>query len=180
EGYASSGNVGNLDIVAALEWVRDNITGFGGDPGNVTIFGQAGGGSKVSTLMAMPSAVGLLHRGIVQSGSSLRQATPDRSRKLAAAVVEELGLSSSNIGQIHDLPYDRIVQAGTAALRKLRPATPTPPTPPGAFNWGPVVDGKILPNHAWDPTAPSYSARVPLLVGTTLNEFTTALGNPAT
>ena len=86
ERYASSANVGNLDIVAALEWVRDNITGFGGDPGNVTIFGQSGGGSKVSTLMAMPSAAGLLHRGIVQSGSSLRQATPDRSRKLAAAV----------------------------------------------------------------------------------------------
>jgi para-nitrobenzyl esterase len=179
ERYASSGNVGNLDIVAALEWVRGNIAGFGGDPGNVTIFGQSGGGSKVSTLMAMPSAVGLLHRGIVQSGSSLRQATPDSSRKLAAAVVEELGLRSSNIGQIHELPYDRIVQAGIAALRKLRPVTPSPPTPAGAFNWGPVVDGKILPNHAWDPTAPSYSARVPLLVGTTLNEFTTALGNPA-
>jgi para-nitrobenzyl esterase len=178
--YASSANVGNLDIVAALEWVRDNIASFGGDPGNVTIFGQSGGGGKVGTLMAMPSAAGLFHRAIIQSGSTLRQATPDRSGKLAAAVIEELGLSRSNLEKIHDVPYQQLVKAGIAALRKLQPTNPpAPPLSPAAFGWGPTVDGKVLPDHAFDPVAPAQSAKVPLMVGTVLNEFTTALGNPA-
>jgi para-nitrobenzyl esterase len=178
--YASSANVGNLDIVAALEWVRDNIANFGGDPGNVTIFGQSGGGGKVGTLMAMPSAAGLFHRAIIQSGSSLRQATPDRSGKLAAAVIEELGLSRSNLEKIHEVPYQQLVKAGMAALRKLQQANPPTPPPSGAgFGWGPTVDGRILPDHAFDPVAPAQSAKVPLMVGTVLNEFTTALGNPA-
>jgi para-nitrobenzyl esterase len=178
EKYASAANVGNLDLVAALEWVRDNVSDFGGDPGNVTIFGQSGGGGKVSTLMAMPAAVGLFHRAIVQSGSSLRQATPDRSAKLAAAVLSELALNGSNLERIHDLPFDQLVQAGIAAQKKLQPVAAAPGSGAG-LGWGPTVDGKILPHHAFDPVAPSYSARVPLLVGTTLNEFTTALGNPA-
>jgi para-nitrobenzyl esterase len=180
EQYASSANVGNLDIVAALEWVRDNVASFGGDPGNVTIFGQSGGGGKVGTLMAMPSAAGLFHRAIIQSGSTLRQATPDRSGKLAAAVIEELGLSRANVEKIHDLPYQQLVRAGIAALRKLQQANPPPPPlSPAAFGWGPTVDGRVLPDHAFDPVAPAQSAKVPLMVGTVLNEFTTALGNPA-
>jgi para-nitrobenzyl esterase len=85
--YASAANVGNLDLVAALEWVRDNIANFGGDPGNVTIFGQSGGGGKVSSLMAMPSAKGLFHKAIVQSGSGLRMVRPETSAKVAAAVL---------------------------------------------------------------------------------------------
>ena len=178
--YASSANVGNLDIVAALEWVRDNIANFGGDPGNVTIFGQSGGGGKVGTLMAMPSAAGLFHRAIIQSGSTLRQATPDRSGKLAAAVIEELGLSRSNLEKIHEVPYQQLVKAGMAALRKLQQANPpTPPPSAAGLGWGPTVDGKVLPDHAFDPVAPAQSAKVPLMVGTVLNEFTTALGNPA-
>jgi para-nitrobenzyl esterase len=179
ERYGSSANVGNLDIVAALEWVRDNVAGFGGDPGNVTIFGQSGGGGKVGALMAMPAAVGLFHRAIIQSGSSLRQATPDRSGKLAAAVLEELGLTRSNLQTIHEVPYQRLVNAGAAALRKLQQASPAPPLSPAAFGWGPTVDGKVLPTHSFDPVAPAISAKVPLMVGTVLNEFTTALGNPA-
>jgi len=179
EQYASSANVGNLDIVAALEWVRDNIAGFGGDPGNVTIFGQSGGGGKVGALMAMPGAVGLFHRAIIQSGSSLRQATPDRSGKLAAAVLEELGVGRSNRQKLHDVSYQQLVAAGAAALRKLQQANPAPPLSPAAFGWGPTVDGKVLPTHSFDPVAPAISAKVPLMVGTVLNEFTTALGNPA-
>jgi len=178
--YAASANVGNLDIVAALEWVRDNIAGFGGDPGNVTIFGQSGGGGKVGALMAMPSAAGLFHRAIIQSGSTLRQATPDRSGAIAAAVIEELGLSRSGLQKIHDVPYQQLVRAGMTALRRLQQNTPpSPPPSTAAYNWGPTVDGTVLPSHAFDPVAPAQSARIPLMVGTVLNEFTTALGNPA-
>jgi para-nitrobenzyl esterase len=180
EQYASSANVGNLDLVAALEWVRDNIANFGGDPGNVTIFGQSGGGGKVGTLMAMPAAVGLFHRAIIQSGSTLRQATPDRSGKVAAAVIEELGLSRANLQKLHEVPYQQLVKAGVTALRKLQPTNPpTSPLSAAAFGWGPTVDGKVLPNHSFDPGAPAQSAKVPLMVGTVLNEFTTALNNPA-
>jgi para-nitrobenzyl esterase len=177
EKYAASANAGNLDLVAALEWVRDNIAEFGGDAGNVTIFGQSGGGGKVSTLMAMPAATGLFHRAIVESGSSLRQATPDRSAKLAAAVLEQLGISATSLDRLHEVSYDQLVQAGIAGVKKLQP-TPAAPGSGMGINWGPTVDGKILPHHAFDPAAPQESARVPLLVGTTLNEFTTALGRP--
>jgi para-nitrobenzyl esterase len=179
ERYASSANVGQLDLVAALAWVRDNIANFGGDPGNVTIFGQSGGGAKVSTLMAMPSAKGLFHKAVVQSGSSLRQVTPEHSTKLTAAVLAELGLSGSQIEQLHKLPYGQLIDAGLAAVRKL---TPTPAPAPGSggnrIGWGPVVEGRVLPAHAFDPAAPAISANVPMLIGTTLNEFTTAMGDP--
>ncbi|HZS05516.1 MAG TPA: carboxylesterase/lipase family protein [Blastocatellia bacterium] len=179
ERYVSSANVGQLDLVAALEWVRDNIGNFGGDAGNVTIFGQSGGGAKVSTLMAMPSARGLFHKVIVQSGSSLRQVSLESSTKLTAAVLAELGLNGSQVEQLHKLTHAQLVDAGLAAGRKL---TPTPAPAPGSggnrIGWGPVVEGKVLPHHPFDPTAPAISASVPMLIGTTLNEFTTALGNP--
>ncbi|HKX31555.1 MAG TPA: carboxylesterase family protein, partial [Blastocatellia bacterium] len=176
EKYASSANVGQLDLVAALEWVRDNIANFGGDPGNITIFGQSGGGSKVGALMAMPAAKGLFHRAIIQSGSSLRQAPPERSAQLAAAVMAELGLNASTINQLHELPYQRLTEAAIAAIRKLNP-TPAVPGSGMGINWGPTVDGRILPQHSFDPAAPSYSANIPLMVGTVLNEFTTGIGN---
>src|SRR6202051_900318 len=97
-----------LDIVAALEWVRDNIPAFGGDPGVVTIFGQSGGGGKVSILMGMPAAKGLFHRAIVERGSMLRARTQEGSQKLADLVVAELGLTTSTIEQITTLPYAQI------------------------------------------------------------------------
>lgn len=175
--WAHSANAGTLDLIAALEWVRDNIANFGGDPQNVTIFGQSGGGGKVGTLMAMPAAKGLFHRAVIQSGSSLRQATPDRSGRLAAAVLEQLGLSRSNLDRIQQLSHQQLTEASMAALKKLQPAPALPGTGLG-FNWGPTVDGKTLPNHSFDPAAPSYSASVPLLVGTVLNEFTTSIGRP--
>ncbi len=179
ERYAQSGNVGQLDLVAALEWVRDNIANFGGDAGNVTIFGQSGGGAKVSTLMAMPSAKGLFHKAIVQSGSSLRQVPLESSAKLTAAVLAELGLSGAQIDQLHKIPAEKLIEAGLVAVRKN---TPNPPPPPGSggnrIGWGPVVEGKVLPAHAFDPAAPAISANIPMLIGTTINEFTTAMGNP--
>jgi para-nitrobenzyl esterase len=177
--WADAVNLGQLDLIAALGWVKDNIGNFGGDAGKVLIFGQSGGGSKVGTLMGMPAAKGLFHRAVIQSGSGLRQQTPDRSGQLAAATLAELGLTKATLDQIQELPYQRIVQAGLLAQRKLQP-TPPPPGTGGGLNWGPTVDGKHLPQHAWDPSGPSYSATVPLLVGNVLNEFTNSIqqGDP--
>jgi len=171
--FASSANAGMLDLVAALEWVRDNISNFGGDPGNVLIFGQSGGGSKVSTLMAMPTAKGLFHRAGVQSGSGLLQATPEDSAKLAAALLAELGLRPSQIDQLQKLPYQRIVEAGLAAPRKIAPAKPplrSDIMAPRA-GWSPTVDGKVLPTHPFHPGAPAITANVPMMIGSTFHEW---------
>jgi para-nitrobenzyl esterase len=174
--YADSANLGMLDIVAALEWVRDNIANFGGDPGNVMIFGQSGGGGKVNTLMAMPAAKGLFHKAAVESGSLLNASTADDSAKLGAAVMQQLGLSASQIDQLHDLPVERLIDAGIAGVKSLAP----PFQPGGAFRlprigWQPTVDGRNLPTQPCDPVAPAMSAHIPLIVGTVLNEFASAL-----
>jgi len=173
-------NVGQLDQIAALEWVRDNIGRFGGDPSKVLVFGQSGGGGKISTLMGMPAAKGLFHRAVIQSGSSLRQTTPDRSASLSAATLQELGLSKATIDKLQEVPVEAIIQAGLRAQRKLQP-TPAAPGTGAGLNWGPTVDGKSLPRHAWDPTAPEYSASVPLMVGSVLNEFGNSIqaGDPS-
>lgn len=180
--YSASGNVGQLDLVAALEWVRDNIANFGGDPLNVTIFGQSGGGGKVSALLAMPSAKGLFHKAIVQSGSGLRMVQPETSAKLAATVLAELNLNGNHLDQLHKLPVQALIAAGAAAMRKVGGGGG------GGFRvfqpradragWGPMVDGKILPQHPFDPAAPAISANIPMLIGTTLNEFAGGIGNP--
>src|ERR1700675_265208 len=180
--YASSANAGMLDIVAALEWVRDNIAAFGGDPKTVTIFGQSGGGGKVGTLMAMPSAKGLFHRAIVESGSMLRAGSQEKSQALADLIVAELGLNKATIDQIHALRYQQLVLTGQKVLRAH-----TPPPVGGIPNFrrmadllgfAPVVDGSILPAHPFDPQAPAVSANVPMIIGTTLNEFVTAINHP--
>ena len=180
--YAASGNVGMLDIVAALEWVRDNIENFGGDPGVVTILGQSGGGGKVSTLMAMPAAKGLFHRAIVESGSLLRGMTQENSQKLSDAIVSELGLTQATIGQIQTLPVQQILTAAGKVLQQRRPKPPGGiPNFRGAtdqLGFAPVVDGKILPNHPFSPAAPAISADIPMIIGTTLNEFVTAINHP--
>ncbi|MEJ2009711.1 MAG: carboxylesterase/lipase family protein [Acidobacteriota bacterium] len=166
EQYASSANVGMLDLVLALQWVKTNISNFGGDPNKVLIFGQSGGGGKVSTLMAMPSAQGLFHRGVVESGSMLRDGSRKDSAQAMAGVLAELGLNKNNISRIHEIPYQKIIEAAVHSQRVS-----------GAYGihhglgWGPVVDGKVLPRAGWTPDAPSYSKNVPLIVGNTLNEF---------
>lgn len=177
ERYASSANAGMLDLVLALEWVRDNIARFGGDPASVTIFGQSGGGRKVSTLMGMPSARGLFHKAAVLSGSHLRQSTPDVSGRLAQAVLDELGIGRTGIEKLHQVPTAALLNAGIAAQRKLAQGAPPGPGSP-APNWGPVVDGRVLPAHAFDPGAPEHSAAVPLLVGSTYVEFGGGVNNP--
>ncbi len=180
--YASSANVGMLDIVAALEWVRDNIAAFGGDPGSITIFGQSGGGGKVSVLMGMPAAKGLFHRAIVESGSTLRVRTPESSQKLADLIVAELGLTAATIDQIQSLPYAQLLKASTDVMRKHNP----PPTG-GVPNFrrmadmlglSPTLDEHILPAHPFDPQASALSADVPMIIGTTLNEFVSGINHP--
>jgi para-nitrobenzyl esterase len=180
--YAASGNVGMLDIVAALEWVRDNIEAFGGNPHMVTIFGQSGGGGKVSTLMAMPAAKGLFHRAIVESGSILQGIPQENAQKATDAIVSELGLAPATIGQIQTLPYQQILTAADKVLRDRRPKVaggiPDFRHISALLGFAPVVDGKTLPNHPFDPHAPAISADIPMIIGTTLNEFVTAINHP--
>ncbi len=157
EKYAKSSNVGMLDLIASLEWVRDNISNFGGDPGNVTIFGQSGGGGKVSTLLAMPDAKGLFHRGIAMSGSAVRAIPAERATQAAAAYMQQLGLKSGQVDELQKLPTGKLVDA----MRGMR-----------MFQLGPVVDGKSLPRHPFDPAAPEISADVPLMIGSLETEVT--------
>ncbi len=177
-GYEHSGNVGMLDIAAALEWVRDNIAQFGGDPGNVTIFGQSGGGGKVSTLMAMPAAKGLFHKAIVQSGSELRHGAREGKQKLAETTLAKLGLTMDRAGQLKDITVERLVAAGVDAVASLAP-------PPGAIvdwpdriNWSPVVGAPDLPRQPFEPDAPAQSAGIPMLVGSTQTEIGNSLKSP--
>jgi para-nitrobenzyl esterase len=181
ERYASSANVGMLDIVAALEWLKENIAGFGGNSNTVTIFGQSGGGGKVGALMGMPAAKGLFHRAIVESGSMLRLGTVDRSQQFAELIVAELGLNQSTIQQMHSMPFEKLLLASATVMREHNPM------PGGIPNFRrladmlgflPVVDGKILPAHPFDSQASPLSADVPMIIGSTLNEFVTALNHP--
>lgn len=181
EKFRKSANVGLLDLVAVLEWIRDNIARFGGDPNNVTIFGQSGGGGKVSALMAMPAAKGLFHKAIVQSGSTIRFGEPEDTARLAAAVLEELGIGKSQIEKLETVPVDILTAACRRAVRK----TSVPPKPFASLatafrgmGWGPTVDGDVLPSHPFDPSAPAVSAGVPMLIGTNLNEFVNGVDKP--
>ncbi len=167
ERFAQSGNVGLLDLVLALEWVREHAQRFGGDPGNVTIFGQSGGGGKVSALLAMPAAKGLFHKAIVQSGASVRFAERERTTRLADAVLKHLGLSPDQLDALQALPLACLQEAVAPAQATLpRPRYPLL----DRYNFGPVIDGSLLPNQPFDPAAPSVSADVPILIGGTKDE----------
>jgi para-nitrobenzyl esterase len=172
--YESSGNVGMLDIVASLQWVRDNISNFGGDPDNVTIFGQSGGAAKVTTLMAMPSAKGLFHKAIAESSSTIRVATKDYAQQLATHVLEELRITSSNIQELHTLPFSMLVQAGVDGEKKFNGIIPKGV---GRGGWQPVVDGKILPAHPFDPIVPEYSSGIPMIIGSNRNEWSASIND---
>jgi para-nitrobenzyl esterase len=154
--YADSGNVGILDLVAALQWVRENIAHFGGDPANITIFGQSGGGGKVSTLLAMPAGKGLFHKAIVESGSTLKQLSREEAAKNTEKVLTHLGLRANQADELQNLPAAKLLDAMTATRIRL----------------GPVVDGKTLPRDPFDPTAPDVSADVPVIIGTAETEGT--------
>jgi len=180
ERYAQSGNASMLDLVQALEWVRDNIAAFGGDAGNVTIFGQSGGGGKVTTLMAMPAAKGLFHKAAAFSGSFIAASGPDAAKALALAVMNELGLRPSEVAKLHTVTIDALLNAGQAAQQKVVPFRfPAPGTPPVInLGWQPVVDGVVLPENPFEKAAPRLSATIPFLVGNTFHEFATGIDKP--
>ncbi|MBP3455580.1 MAG: carboxylesterase/lipase family protein [Alistipes sp.] len=172
EEYASSGNAGLLDLVAALQWVNRNIEAFGGDPSNVTIFGQSGGGGKVSTLMATPSAAGLFHKAIVQSGSMLRTMESKYSRRIGAEVLRQLGLTPAEAGKLKSIPYEQLLAAGEKAIASVKAEAEKEGISTFIFGWAPTVDGIVLPAQPFDPQAPEQSRDIPMMVGTTIHEFT--------
>lgn len=177
--YAQSGNAGLLDLVAALQWVRTNIAAFGGDAANVTIFGQSGGGGKVSTLLATPAADGLFHKAIVQSGSMLRTMTASDSRKIGEATVAELGIAPKDIDRIQTVPYAELLAAGEKAVAKVRAEAEKSGISSFIFGWAPTVDGSVLPRQPFDPQAPEQSKDIPMIIGTTLHEFNMSAYVPA-
>lgn len=179
EKYAASGNAGLLDLVAALQWVNKNIAAFGGDAENVTIFGQSGGGGKVSTLLATPAARGLFHKAIVQSGSMLRTMEARWSRRIGSATLAHLGLSAAEVDKLATLPYEQLLAAGEAAVRQVRAEADREGVHSFIFGWAPTVDGDILPAQPFDPQAPAQSKDIPMLIGTTLHEFTASTYVPA-
>ena len=168
EKFAASGNVGMLDIVAALEWVRDNVTNFGGDPGNVTIMGQSGGGAKVCILTAMPSAKGLFHKAVVLSGASRRSGDKTQTENLGAAVVKEAGLPANDLSKLQSMPWKDFYAIATRAQRAMARQPATGGGRPLGFT--PVVDGKILPQHPYDPIAAPTAADVPMIISSVQNE----------
>ena len=179
EKYAKSANAGLLDIVASLKWVRDNIAAFGGDPSNVTIFGQSGGGGKVTTLLATPCAKGLFHKAIVQSGSMLRTMESKYSRKIGIATVRNLGLDASSIDKISEVPYGELLAAGEKAIAQVKAEADRDGVASFIFGWAPTVDGAVLPSQPFDPQAPAISAEIPMIIGTTRHEFSMTTYVPA-
>lgn len=162
DAFRHSGNAGTLDMIAALEWVRDNIARFGGNPGNVTIFGESGGGAKVSALLAMPRAAGLFHRAIIQSGAAVRLRTKERALALTALVLRHLGSSAASVQALQAIPVDQLLAAAGPAQQALGPS-PAPLF--DRYPFGPVVDGDVLPAQPFDPVAPDVSADIPLIIG---------------
>jgi para-nitrobenzyl esterase len=159
--YKYAGVTGVMDLVASLEWVKQNIEAFGGDPGRVMIFGQSGGGAKTSTVLAMPPGKGLYHTAAIQSGSALRLVTPEAGAETAAKLLKQLGIGKANMGDLQKVSWQQILEAQTAA----------------GGNFSPVVGTDALPNHPFDPVAPAVSADVPIIVSTTLEDAALGLTN---
>ena len=161
EEFKFAGVCGVMDMVASLEWVRDNIAAFGGDPARVMIFGQSGGGSKTSVLLGTPAAKGLFHRAAVQSGSTLRLIEQADAEKSADQFLKQLGLTRGRVAEIQRLPWEQLLQAQVESR--------------GVFT--PVMDGMYLPHHPFDPSAPPESRDVPLIIATMLEDAALRLNN---
>ena len=166
--YAASGNVGQLDLVQALRWVREHAEEFGGDPGNVTVFGQSGGGAKIATLMAMPAAAGLFQRAWTMSGQQVTAAGPRAADGRARIFLDALGLAPADATKLLALPVDALLQA-----QSVRDPSRVEDT---ALYFGPVMDGDVLPRHPFWPDAPPQSAQVPMVIGNTRDETRAFLG----
>ena len=183
EQFRHSANISQLDIVAALEWVKVNIANFGGNPNLVTIFGQSGGGGKVTYLLAMPCAQGLFHRAIIESGSNPHNFPASHSEKLTDYILEDLQIAASRIAEVQSIPYDKLKAATDLAALRLR--REMPPSWPGGLRqsgsdlqWEPVVDGSGIPSPAYYPSAPETAKNVPVMIGSTLNEFVNGVDHP--
>jgi para-nitrobenzyl esterase len=172
--YEDSANVGMTDLVAALRWVHENIENFGGDPDRVMIYGQSGGGSKVTTLMGMRSAAGLIHRAAAQSGGGGNIPSRDQQTEVARVVMKDLGLAPNDIESLQKMEWSKLAAAGNAAVAKINPAGP-PMMGPGApgkprVGWSPCVDGKVIDMRAFFDAAPEISKNVPMLIGSVSEE----------
>jgi para-nitrobenzyl esterase len=159
--FSDSGNVGQLDIVLALKWVKDNIAAFGGDAGNVTIFGQSGGGAKVSTVLAMPPARGLFHKAIIQSGPGLAMDDRGKAAELGERTLASLGIAKGDVHRLQSINYRALIDAASASQRR-----------DDRRSLSPVVDGRSLPGDPFTPAAPEVSRDIPIIVGTTKDEGT--------
>jgi para-nitrobenzyl esterase len=173
--FAHAGNIGMLDLVEALKWVRENIADFGGDPGKVMIFGESGGGQKVCALLAMPAAKGLFHRACMESGPAVYMTERSYSTKVTELLLAEFGLKPAQVGELQAKSAGELLAAYFAVGRKLPPATPGL-----VYGFSPVVDGRVLPRHPFAPDAPAISADVPVLLGHNRTEMTFFLMNDET
>ena len=167
--YKYSGNVGMLDVVQALKWVQKNIRQFGGDPDNVTIFGESGGGGKVGTLLCMPVTKGLFHKAIIMSGTILNVNTKQMTEELGQAVLKELNIDADHIEDIKTVPYETLYAAGqramAASIGTRKPGTPM------MWGFGPTPDGDVLLKQPFQPDFADFSANIPIMIGTTFNEL---------
>ncbi|NIK40743.1 para-nitrobenzyl esterase [Xanthomonas arboricola] len=170
-GFADSGNAGQLDLIQALQWVRQHAGEFGGDAGNVTVFGQSGGGAKIATLMAMPAARGLFHRAWTMSGQQVTVAGPRAATQRAQLLLDALKLAPGELARIRTLPVAQLLAA--AQLRDPSRVENS------ALYFGPVLDARNVPVHPFWPTAPLQSARIPMVIGNTRDETRAFLGNDA-
>lgn len=166
--YASSGNVSQLDIIASLEWVRDNIANFGGDPSNVTIMGQSGGGAKVTCTMAMPASKGLVHKGVALSGSMLKANDQLYSQKLGEFVMEEAGLTPATLDKLQEIPWREYIDIANKAMERMRKENPQPGFRGG---FGPVADGVNVPMGEFFSDPNDHTADIPLMICTTFHEW---------
>ena len=181
-GYEDSVNVGMTDLVAALRWVRENISNFGGDPDTVMIYGQSGGGSKVTTLLGMQAAAGLIHRASAQSGGGGNIPTKEQQIELARLMMKDLGLAPTDIASLQKMEWSKLVAAGNAAAAKINPPTQGFPGPgaPGVprVGWSPCVDGKNINLRSFFDAAPEISKHVPMLMGSVTEEGNHMLSRP--
>jgi para-nitrobenzyl esterase len=178
--YEDSVNVGMTDLVAALKWVQENISNFGGDPDKVMIYGQSGGGSKVTTLLGMPSAAGLIHRASVQSGGGGNNPTSDVQKEYARQIFKELGIGANDIGALQKVDWATLNKAGSTVSAKMYPrgASPAGPFGPPRAGWSPSVDGKVITMRSFSDAAPEISKNVPMLMGSVSEEGNHMLSRP--
>lgn len=171
ERYARSGAVGMMDIVAALEWVRENVEAFGGDPSRVLVYGQSGGGAKTSCLLAMPSAKGLFHRAGVMSGSMLKATPVDQATEGAERLMKALDIAPNDVDKLQEVPFTTLLEAQASLEAAARAKGEAP------RSFGPVIDGVAIPSDPWDPAAPATANDVPMIISTALDERTYRMGN---